>query len=313
MKHQLSIVFLALPIFCARLGSAEPGMKLVGVLEFTMEGTIQRDPRVTNLSSNGKWSGHLEALKKKVPAGFTVVVQRPFVVIGDESAETVGRRASNTVQWAVNKLKQDYFARDPREIIDIWLFRDARSYQEHAKSLFGDTPTTPFGYYSPQHQALIMNIATGGGTLVHEIVHPFLRANFPACPPWFSEGLASLYEQAAERNDHICGLVNWRWKGLAQAICAGTTVSFERLTAMNEAEFYGGGGGGSYSEHYGQSRYLCYYLQEKGLLVRFYHEFVTHAKEDPSGLSTLKRVLGENDLNSFKKKWEDFVLQLGPC
>ena len=24
-----------------------------------------------------------------------------------------------------------------------------------------------------------MNISTGGGTLVHEIVHPFIEANFP--------------------------------------------------------------------------------------------------------------------------------------
>ena len=34
-----------------------------------------------------------------------------------------------------------------------------------------------------------MNISTGGGTLVHEIVHPFIEANFPACPPWLNEGL----------------------------------------------------------------------------------------------------------------------------
>ena len=42
--------------------------------------------------------------------------------------------------------------------------------------------TTPYGYYSAAHRALIMNIATGGGTLVHEIVHPFVRANFPQMP-----------------------------------------------------------------------------------------------------------------------------------
>ena len=40
----------------------------------------------------------------------------------------------------------------------------------------------------------IMNIATGGGTLVHEIVHPYVEANFPGCPAWFNEGLGSLYE-----------------------------------------------------------------------------------------------------------------------
>ena len=48
-----------------------------------------------------------------------------------------------------------------------------------------------------------MNISTGGGTLVHEIVHPFIQSNFPNCPSWFNEGLGSLYEQCRERNGKI--------------------------------------------------------------------------------------------------------------
>ena len=40
---------------------------------------------------------------------------------------------------------------------------------------------------------VVLGTSTGGGTLVHEIVHPFMRANFPNCPSWFDEGLASLY------------------------------------------------------------------------------------------------------------------------
>src|SRR5215510_12970285 len=56
---------------------------------------------------------HLVQLSKKVPEGFTIIVQPPFVVLGDESPETVRRRATHTVKWAVDKLKQDYFQRDP--------------------------------------------------------------------------------------------------------------------------------------------------------------------------------------------------------
>src|SRR6185436_8501716 len=107
-------------------------------------------------------------------AGFTVTVQPPFVIIGDEPAEIVRRRSTNTVKWAVDRLKKAYFKRDPTEIIDIWLFKDKASYEKNTKEIFDDTPTTPFGYYSAHHRALIMNIATGGGTLVHEIVHPFM-------------------------------------------------------------------------------------------------------------------------------------------
>jgi hypothetical protein len=239
-----------------------------------------------------------------------VVVQPPFVVIGDEAPGTVHRRATNTVKWTVDKLKQDYFRHDPQEIIDIWLFRDRVSYTNHARLLFNDTPTTPFGYYSAEHHALVMNIATGGGTLVHEIVHPFMRANFPECPAWFNEGLASLYEQASEKNGHIRGLVNWRFKGLERAIKDGKTISFQRLTSMTGAEFYGGSNSANYSQYYAQARYLCYYLQEQGLLVKFYHEFAANVKQDPTGYDTLKRVLGENDMESFRRKWEKFILRL---
>ncbi len=253
---------------------------------------------------------HLSELKQKVPAGLTIVVQPPFVVIGDEPPAQVRQRAEKTVKWAVDKLKQDFFTRDPAETIDIWLFRDHESYTNHARLLFNDTPTTPFGYYSPRHHALVMNIATGGGTLVHEIVHPFMRANFPECPAWFNEGLASLYEASFERNGHIRGDINWRYKGLERAIKDGKLISFQELAATSDAEFYGGTENPNYSEHYAQARYLCYYLQEKGLLVKFYREFVANAKRDPTGFNTLKRVLGEDDMTSFQKRWEKYILEL---
>jgi hypothetical protein len=258
--------------------------------------------------TNTAFAAHLAQLADKVPGGFTVVVQPPFVVIGDESPDMVRQRATRTVKWAVDKLKQDYFQRDPAGVIDIWLFRDRESYTNHARRMFADTPTSPFGYYSAQHHALIMNIGTGGGTLVHEIVHPFMAANFPGCPAWFNEGLASLYEAAAEQDGHIRGLINWRLKGLEQAIRDGETIPFERLTALTSAGFYGDGD--NYNQHYAQARYLCYYLQEEGLLVKFYREFAANAKRDPTGCATLKRVLGTDDLPAFQKKWETFVLGL---
>ncbi|MCK4452981.1 hypothetical protein KAU59_01365, partial [candidate division WOR-3 bacterium] len=163
-----------------------------------------------------------------------------------------------------------------------------------------------FGYYSETEKALVMNISTGGGTLVHEIVHPFVRANFPECPAWFNEGLASLYEQCGEKNGHIYGYTNWRLKGLQTAIKQGLVPPFKNLFSMSEYEFYTQDKG----TNYGQSRYLCYYLQEKGLLVKFFHGFYANRKEDPTGYKTIKKILGEEDTEVFKNKWEEFVMKL---
>jgi hypothetical protein len=250
---------------------------------------------------------HVAQLKKRLPSKeFSVVIQEPFVVIGDEAEPVVKQRAEDTVKWAVDRLKQDFFTQDPEHILDIWLFKDKASYEKHTQLLFNDKPTTPFGYYSSSHKALIMNIATGGGTLVHEIVHPFIEANFPACPAWLNEGLGSLYEQCGDENGHIHGYTNWRLPGLQRAMRAESVPSFKTLTGMNAHAFYNDERGTNYA----QARYLCYYLQQKGLLVKFYKEFHASQKSDPSGYATLQRVLGEADMDVFKKKWEKFVLGL---
>jgi len=256
--------------------------------------------------SPAEFAQHVMVLKKKAPSSdFAIALAPPFVVVGDEPPEVVRRLAAGTVKWAVDKLKADYFRKDPAEIIDVWLFRDKASYEKHTRSIFNDSPSTPFGYYSALHGALIMNIATGGGTLVHEIVHPFVRANFPECPAWFNEGLGSLYEQSEEKAGHIHGRTNWRLAGLQEAIAKGQTVSFETLTCQPDGQFYRSKG-----PSYAQARYLCYYLQENGLLVKFYHAYVAAQKEDPTGYKTLQKVLGEKDMAAFQKRWEAYVTKL---
>lgn len=250
---------------------------------------------------------HIETLKPKLPnEDFSIVIEPPFVVIGDEAPREVQARATNTVKWAVDKLKARYFPRDPQFIIDIWLFKDKNSYEQHAEKLFGTKPHTPYGYYSAEHRALVMNISTGGGTLVHEIVHPFMATNFPQCPSWFNEGLASLYEQSGEEHGEIVGHVNWRLPGLQETIRAGRLPKFEELCATTTDEFYHHDQGANY----GQARYLCYYLQEQGLLKDFYHEFRANVKHDAGGYKTLQAVLKESDMADFQKRWEAWVLGL---
>ena len=253
------------------------------------------------------YAQHVMATKKQVPKGFSMVLAAPFVVIGNEPPALVKQRAESTVKWAVTHLKADYFAKDPDAILDIWLFKDPASYQKGAKEIFGDTPTTPYGYYSSEHKALIMDISTGGGTLVHEIVHPFMRTNFPDCPDWLNEGMGSLYEQSQEKGGHINGATNWRLAGLQRAIAGKGLPTFKALCSTTNSEFYNKDDKGT---NYAQARYLCYYLQEKGLLVKFYHEFVANSKADPTGYKTLQQVLGETDMAAFQKRWEAYVMKL---
>jgi hypothetical protein len=240
---------------------------------------IQPDSIPPNSFTKADYDKHVAELKKRLPsAAFSIVIQPPFVVVGDEPEQVVKERAQSTIKWAVDKLKQDFFSTDPSLILDIWLFKDAESYNKHTRLIFNDKPTTPYGYYSSSHKALIMNIATGGGTLVHELVHPMMEANFPDCPSWLNEGLGSLYEQCDERDGHIYGLVNWRLPGLQQAINAGSVKSFKTLTSLSANDFY--------------------------------ERFHAQQKKDPTGYQTLVTVLGTPNMDRFQKDWEKFVIGL---
>jgi hypothetical protein len=206
----------------------------------------------------------------------------------------------------VDKLKALYFKKDPKEILDIWLFKDKASYEKHTGEIFNYKPGTPFGYYSHADRALVMNISTGGGTLVHEIVHPFVASNFPNCPAWFNEGLGTLYEQCGEKDGRIHGYTNWRLAGLQKAIQKKRVPAFKTLCATTTTQFYRQDPG----TNYGQARYLCYYLQQHGLLVKYYHRFHANRQKDPTGYNTLQKILGRDDMDAFKKEWEAYVLKL---
>jgi hypothetical protein len=292
---------------CLLLIVALPSIIPLACLFAAARASDQPKPEAPAEFSAADYQRHIAELKKKLPGpGFTILVERPFVVIGDEPPDDVRRHCKETVRWAVDRLKAEYFSQDPREILDIWLFQDAASYERNCRTIFKQAPGTPYGFFSHDEGALVMNIATGGGTLVHEIVHPFMAANFPGCPAWFNEGLGSLYEQSSERDGRIVGLTNWRLAGLQAAIRKHQVRTFKSLCATSDREFYRDDRGTNYA----QARYLCYYLQEEGLLRRFYRRFAANHARDPSGYRTLEAVLGRDDMETFQKEWEAFVLRL---
>jgi hypothetical protein len=259
--------------------------------------------------SSAAYAEHIQELRARLGAlklgHLSIRIEDPFVVAGDGTPEELERNAQ-TVRWAADKLEQSFFARRPAKILDVFLFTTEESYERGVRALTGDAPGTPYGFYSSANGGLFMNIATGGGTLVHEIVHPYVEADFPAAPPWLNEGLGSLFEQSAERRGRIVGLTNWRLAGLQRAIARGGLPSFRELTGLGSTAFYGDDRGTSYA----QSRYLLYYLQEQGLLRDFYRAFRAGHAKDPSGYATLVQSLGERDMADFQRRWERYVAAL---
>ena len=241
-----------------------------------------------------------ELEKKLTGQGFTVVITAPFVVVGDGGAKEVKHIANGFLHDKAMMMEKDFFAKRPEKLIEVWLFHNEKSFRAGAKKFFNDEPDTPYGYYSSDASALIMNV-NGLGTLSHELVHPYMEANFGEPASWFNEGLASLFERPSERKGHIIGLPNWRLPNLKKEIRAKTLPSLAKLVATTREEFYGASW-----DAYAQARYLIYYLQEHGKLKAFYDAALAD-KKDATAKAALESVLGE-DLDAFDPKWRKWVL-----
>ena len=252
------------------------------------------------------YAQHMMVLNERVPDDFIVMIEKPFVLVSDCPPAEVADYAVRIVHQVVTLLKKDFFLKDPNEIIDIWLLRDQDSYRRHSRRQFGIDPETPYGFYSPAHHSLILDISTGGGTLVHEIVHPFVAANFKDCPVWFNEGLASLYERPTVTNGRLYGLRNWRLPGLQDAIRREEIRAVDELFSMDEKRFYEDASGIPYA----QSKYIAFYLQQRGLLVDYYHAFYENRKTDPLGMETLRAILHIEDLSEFQAEWQNWILKI---
>ena len=249
---------------------------------------------------------HVRDRRATYGTGFTVVAVPPFVVIGDGSPAWVKEDANEVVRTAAALLKAKLFRRDPAAIIDVLTLQSESSYDRYAASRIG-APSTPYGYYSSCDRAIYVNMSLGDGTLVHEMVHALMEATFPACPTWLNEGLGSLYEHTDLSKGELRGRVNWRLPRLKQAITRGKTVPLEQLAAASRGDFDDEEQSALY---YAMARYLCFHLQERGLLETFFHRFLANQGQDPTGMETLKEVLAEKDLSAFQERWEKEVLAL---
>jgi hypothetical protein len=247
----------------------------------------------------GEWKGRLEE------ENFKYVVAPPFVIAGDGGAEALAAYRDRTILAATRCLQKQFFSRKPGEPVLILLFETQEPYRRLARKWFGDGDVPYYGYFRHDN-VMLMNVGTGTGTLVHELTHALIKPDFPQVPSWFNEGLASLYEQCSlGADDTIKGHENWRLPGLQKAISAGKLRPLAKMIA--DPKFYRED---LLGVNYAQARYLMFYLQEKGLLVKYYQTFRDGVKEDGMGLASLKEVIAPRSLEEFEREWRAWVMTL---
>ncbi|NQT89514.1 hypothetical protein HQ560_22280 [bacterium] len=244
-------------------------------------------------------------MKRKLGEGFIVERDGLFLIAGNLSRAQFERYCRHTIGAGSRALWSAYCTKKPDHLITIYLFRDDKTYRHWAKKLFNDTDVSHYGYYRPWDHTLVMNIGTGGGTLVHELTHALVKPDFPKIPTWFDEGLSSLHEQCSFARGTIVGAVNWRLPAVQEAIKKGTLVPLTTLVATTTRQFRGA----KESLHYAEARYLCMYLQKLGVLRKFYKEFRDGFEKDPTGAKTLVKVTGK-PIPDLQREWVAWVQTL---
>jgi hypothetical protein len=244
----------------------------------------------------------LESQIRKVKAGldsrYIVEGFGPFIIASNLPRSRLQDIKENTIRASYNAFYKDYFIEQPRFITTIYIFKNLNDYTHYGRKLFNETRTSPYGYYRSAERSMLINVESGTGTIVHEMAHALMHADFPNIPTWFNEGFASLFEQNRIAKGSISGLTNWRYPILKRAIDTNSVVKLRQLIKTTTDEFYNDEEGYNYAE----ARYLCFYLQEKGLLRDFYNRFKQTGAYDPSGLRTLEEVL-QKDIESIETEW----------
>jgi hypothetical protein len=140
-------------------------------------------------------------------------------------------------------------------------------------------------------------------------VHPLVETDFPRAPTWLNEGIASVFEAPSiPRPGEIHGVKNWRHPRLARALRSKDERAAARLDAlfgMPDETFRDD----DEDLHYAMARYACQWLDDRGLLWRFYQRWRDHVADDPTGAASFEAVVGSTPAGA-DAAWRRWVLAL---
>ena len=279
--HFLTIGPFALVAICYAV--AAPDLSSLPSTRVTA-GSVVHDQVVADPSRQSEACQTLATdLRRRLPDDWCVVVHEPFVLGGDCDARHLSETYRQTIRPTARALAIQYFDHPPLWPVTILLCSSNDSYRECQRRLDKRERSEYSGIYSRTEHRVVINVATGDGTLAHELTHALAHADFPLLPEWLDEGLASLHEECEFSSDglRLIGLDNWRRGTLREAhqreqLRPLIDLATERFATSDRAAI-----------DYAHARYFCLFLQQQRLLEPFYRKCRSRAEMDPTGVVSL--------------------------
>lgn len=243
-------------------------------------------------------------LRSQLPKTWNFVVVEPYVLGGDLRNDELMDRYEQTIVPIVRALSNSYFSEKALHPISILLCSSDEAFRDCNLRLDQLERNQYSGLYSRKQRRLLINIASGEGTLAHELTHALAHVDFPAMPEWFDEGLASLHEECRFSADgtQLIGDHNWRTHAAMTALNSGELrllkdVVSNRFGAAHRA-----------ATDYAYVRTFCLYLQQQDLLQTFYRLCKQNALSDRTGLKSLCQVAGASEPKVIDDAFREWLL-----
>ena len=280
---------------------------------------IQRDTDLDNIREEEGYKKLFEEKDSLIGAAADKIIERYKKDLGDEynyikdekyKLIVISNVEKGRLDGLVGALQayadchwKDFFKNKPKYYITVLIPNSTEEYRKR----FGGRQGAA-GFYNPGTRKLTVNLATGGGTMIHEFTHALHYADMEGQeqrhPIWITEGFGSLYEQCTRREGSGYGLLNWRLPGLKQAIAQNNCYPLKDFI-KNSGSYFRRSAGLSYAI----SRYIFYFLQEKKMLRKWYAKYREDYKDDNTGLKMLEEIYGKS-IEEFEKEWLEFLKPL---
>jgi len=231
----------------------------------------------------------------------TRVLDGTFVLAGKPAP--LLDRAAALLERALPQLYKGRFTRHDMDPVTVLLFPTDEGYGAYV-ARFGGSPHD-WGIFNVRTRVIAVKGSGGDAflpTLLHEVVHPIMAADFPRDQVWFEEGVASLFEAPMFAADGSLRVVlkNRRQDRLRAAFRSPTErdeVTLPKLFAMDAAAFNARVDGGTdqsrHSRNYALARSFCAWLEEKGKLWEFYRAWRDGVGGDKRGEKVFEGVMGQ--------------------
>ncbi len=146
------------------------------------------------------------------------------------------------------------------------------------------------GFYTPSTKTLIA--IDRGRVLIHEFTHALHHGDMAAAkqshPTWICEGFATLFESPVLTSTGLTAQPDARLLVFQKAIRQKNAIAVSDLVKYDSKEFQD-----SAELCYAEARYLMFYLQDQGVLAKWYDAYKKGYDKDPTGLKAMEKVLGK--------------------